>query len=72
MAQHDIMMFLHKHRGKKFNTQQVAEALGLKFNTVCSSLCKLRKHNMINWETNYDDIHPKAVVWVGGRKRKKK
>jgi transcription initiation factor IIE alpha subunit len=64
MSQEAIIRFLAYNEGEKFNSEQIAEAIGVMLKPTQDKLAKLRKWKMIQFEK----IDRKFWYWSGRAK----
>jgi len=62
MGQQDIVEFLKKNRGKKFNSTQIRN--NIESNNMSKPLLILRRHNTINYEKIKENYRLRYYYWV--------
>jgi len=62
MGQQDIVEFLKKNRGKKFNSTQIKN--NIESNNMSKPLIILRRHNTVKFEKVKENYRLRYYYWV--------
>lgn len=64
MAQREILLFLEENKGKKYTSNELAEALGLNKKQTTRAISKLFKYKQVKSEDVKIGYHNRLRIWL--------